>query len=62
MNSLRLLKPGGEIVLVSRVGADTGPRRVVEQSFTPITHLLGWRLEFPWARYARWVERRTGCV
>ena len=34
---LRVLKPGGEIVLVSRVGADKGPRRVVEKWLTPIT-------------------------
>lgn len=54
---VRVVKPGGEIVLVSRVGADKGLRRVFEQWFTPITRLLGWRLEFPWERYARWTER-----
>ncbi|HUB65020.1 MAG TPA: class I SAM-dependent methyltransferase [Methylocella sp.] len=60
---VRVLKPGGEIVLVSRVGADKGLRLAVEQSLTPITNLLGWRLEFPWERYARWVERRDDvCV
>ena len=41
---LRVLKPGGEIVLVSRVGADKGLRRVLEQQFTPLTRRLGWRL------------------
>jgi phosphatidylethanolamine/phosphatidyl-N-methylethanolamine N-methyltransferase len=56
----RVLKPGGEIVLVSRVGADMGFRRTFEQSFTPLTRWLGWRLEFPWARYARWVEGPHG--
>jgi phosphatidylethanolamine/phosphatidyl-N-methylethanolamine N-methyltransferase len=55
---VRILKPGGEIVLVSRVGADKGPRRVVEQWLTPITRFLGWRLEFPWGRYQRWVDGR----
>jgi phosphatidylethanolamine/phosphatidyl-N-methylethanolamine N-methyltransferase len=55
---MRVLKPGGEIVLISRVGADQGPRRVVEQALTPITRRIGWRLEFPWSRYARWVESR----
>jgi phosphatidylethanolamine/phosphatidyl-N-methylethanolamine N-methyltransferase len=54
---VRVLKPGGEIVLVSRVGADKGLRRLIEQRFTPITSKLGWRLEFPWARYQCWVER-----
>jgi phosphatidylethanolamine/phosphatidyl-N-methylethanolamine N-methyltransferase len=56
----RVLKPGGEIVLVSRVGAETGLRGVLEQSFAPITHQLGWRLEFPWSRYTDWVERHHG--
>jgi phosphatidylethanolamine/phosphatidyl-N-methylethanolamine N-methyltransferase len=57
---VRVLGPGGEIILVSRVGADKGLRRIVESAFTPLTNLLGWRLEFPWERYARWVERRDG--
>ncbi|MBO0734689.1 MAG: class I SAM-dependent methyltransferase [Methylocapsa sp.] len=55
---IRVLRPGGEIVLVSRIGADRGLRRVIEKRFTPITRRLGWRLEFPWARYASWAERK----
>jgi phosphatidylethanolamine/phosphatidyl-N-methylethanolamine N-methyltransferase len=55
---VRILKPGGEIVLVSRVGADKGLRRIIEQGLTPLTNLLGWRLEFPWSRYARWIDRQ----
>ncbi|HXW70405.1 MAG TPA: class I SAM-dependent methyltransferase [Methylocella sp.] len=54
---LRVLKPGGEIVLVSRVGADKGIRLAVERALTPLTSLMGWRLEFPFDRYLRWVER-----
>jgi len=53
---VRVLKPGGEIVLISRVGADVGLRRAVEQKFGALTRWLGWRLEFPWARYARWTQ------
>jgi phosphatidylethanolamine/phosphatidyl-N-methylethanolamine N-methyltransferase len=56
----RVLKPGGEIVLISRVGADMGLRRAVEQKFGSLTRWLGWRLEFPWARYARWTEAARG--
>src|SRR5215510_6182077 len=56
----RVLKPGGEIVLVSRVGADQGLRRVVEHCLTPMTHKLGWRLQFPWGRFVRWAERSQG--
>ena len=56
----RVLKPGGEIVLVSRVGAETGLRGAVEQCFAPLTHWLGWRLEFPFSRYENWAERPHG--
>ena len=56
----RVLKPGGEIVLVSRVGAEAGLRRAFEHWFTPMAHRLGWRTEFPWARFARWAERPHG--
>jgi phosphatidylethanolamine/phosphatidyl-N-methylethanolamine N-methyltransferase len=56
----RVLKPGGEIVLISRVGADAGLRRILEQWLTPLTGSLGWRLQFPWARYERWTERSHG--
>src|SRR5947199_10004000 len=56
----RVLKPGGEIVLVRRVGAVAGLRRAFEHWFAPMAHRLGWRTEFPWARFARWAERPHG--
>jgi phosphatidylethanolamine/phosphatidyl-N-methylethanolamine N-methyltransferase len=56
----RVLKPGGEIVLVSRVGAEAGMRRAIEKWFAPVTRPLGWRLQFPWARYERWAEGPHG--
>ena len=40
----RVLRPDGEIVLVSRVGAENGLRAAFEQSFAPLTQRLGWRL------------------
>jgi phosphatidylethanolamine/phosphatidyl-N-methylethanolamine N-methyltransferase len=55
----RVLRPGGEIILISRVGADNGLRAAFEQSFAPLTQRLGWRLEFPWSRYADWVAGAT---
>ena len=54
---VRVLKPGGEIVLLNRVGAEAGPRRAVERWLMPLVGRLGWRSEFPWARFDRWVER-----
>jgi phosphatidylethanolamine/phosphatidyl-N-methylethanolamine N-methyltransferase len=56
----RVLKPGGEIVLINRVGAEDGARRTLEHLFMPVTQKLGWRSEFPWARFAHWIERSDG--
>jgi phosphatidylethanolamine/phosphatidyl-N-methylethanolamine N-methyltransferase len=56
----RVLKPGGEIVLVSRVGAEAGLRRALEKWFAPAARKLGWRTEFSFQRYARWADRHAG--
>ena len=56
----RVLKPGGEIVLLSRVGAEAGLRRTLEQWVAPTARRLGWRTEFAWARYVRWAEQTHG--
>ncbi len=53
----RVLKPGGEIVLVNHIGAESGLRRAFEQWFAPMARRLGWRPEFPWARLKSWAER-----
>jgi phosphatidylethanolamine/phosphatidyl-N-methylethanolamine N-methyltransferase len=53
----RVLKPGGEIILVSRVGAEAGLRRALEHWFQPAARKLGWRTEFSFERYARWAEQ-----
>ena len=55
----RMLRLGGEMILLSRIGADTGLRHLVETILQPIVRRLGWRTEFPWDRFARWTERRT---
>jgi phosphatidylethanolamine/phosphatidyl-N-methylethanolamine N-methyltransferase len=56
----RVLKPGGEIVLVSRVGAEAGLRRSLEKWFAPAARKLGWRTEFSWQRYEQWADTRDG--
>jgi phosphatidylethanolamine/phosphatidyl-N-methylethanolamine N-methyltransferase len=53
----RVARPGGEIVLVNHIGAETGLRRAFERWFAPMARRLGWRPEFPWARLAQWAER-----
>ena len=56
----RVLRPGGEIVLMSRVGAEDGLRRTLEHWFSPVACRLGWRSEFAWQRYARWAAATPG--
>ncbi len=43
----RVLKPGGEIILVNHLGAEDGLRKVFEQGFSPLARRLGWSPEFP---------------
>jgi phosphatidylethanolamine/phosphatidyl-N-methylethanolamine N-methyltransferase len=56
----RVLRPGGEIILVNHIGAETGPRRVFEQGFAPLARRLGWCPEFRFGRLARWAECHGG--
>jgi phosphatidylethanolamine/phosphatidyl-N-methylethanolamine N-methyltransferase len=56
----RVLKPGGEIVLINHIGAETGLRCAFEQWFAPMARRLGWRPEFRWARLAGWAQRHGG--
>lgn len=56
----RVIKPGGEIILVNHIGAECGLRRVFELCFAPIARRLGWRPEFPFARLANWATRHGG--
>ncbi|MGY4303395.1 phosphatidylethanolamine/phosphatidyl-N-methylethanolamine N-methyltransferase [Bradyrhizobium sp. USDA 4369] len=57
---IRVLKPGGELILVNHIGAESGPRRMFELAFAPIARRLGWRPEFPWARLANWAAKHGG--
>jgi phosphatidylethanolamine/phosphatidyl-N-methylethanolamine N-methyltransferase len=56
----RVVKAGGEIVLLSRIGAESGLRRSLEHWFAPAARKLGWRTEFAWERYATWAARTPG--
>ena len=59
----RVIRPGGEIVLVNHIGAENGPRRVFEQCFAPVARKLGWRPEFSFKRLADWAARNGAvCV
>ena len=56
----RVLRPGGELILLSRVSADAGMRRFIEQRLQPVVRQLGWRTEFAWSRYAQWLAAAPG--
>jgi len=57
---VRVIRPGGEIVLVNHIGAEEGPRRVFELCFAPVARRLGWRPEFRFGRLADWAARHGG--
>ncbi|MGA8649706.1 MAG: class I SAM-dependent methyltransferase [Xanthobacteraceae bacterium] len=50
----RVVKPGGEIILVNHLGAEGGLRAAFERWFAPLARRLGWRPEFRWERLAQW--------
>jgi phosphatidylethanolamine/phosphatidyl-N-methylethanolamine N-methyltransferase len=57
---IRVLKPGGELILVNHIGAESGPRKLFELAFAPLARRLGWRPEFPWARLVNWAKGHGG--
>src|SRR5450631_4502409 len=56
----RVIKPGGEIVLINHIGAESGPRRLFETCFAPLARRLGWRVEFRFRTLADWAQRHGG--
>ena len=57
---VRVLKPGGEIILVNHLGAERGLRSTFERCFAPLARRLGWRPEFRWERLAQWAASNGG--
>ncbi len=55
----RVLKPGGEIVLVNHVGAERGPMAALEAWLGRRGAKLGWHPEFPWAVIGDWIASRS---
>jgi phosphatidylethanolamine/phosphatidyl-N-methylethanolamine N-methyltransferase len=55
----RVVRPGGEIILVNHIGAERGPRACFEAGFAPIARRLGWRPEFRFARLTDWAARNA---
>ena len=57
---IRVLKSGGQLILVNHIGAEAGPRRLFELAFAPLGRRLGWRQEFPWGRLVNWAAGHKG--
>ena len=55
---LRVVRPGGEVVLVNHISADKGARAAFERWLGRQTKYLGWRPEFPWERIGDWCAAR----
>jgi len=52
----RVLKPGGEIVLVNHIGAEKGVIAAFERAVAPLAKRVGWRSEFQLGRIRAWAE------
>src|ERR1700759_1421114 len=57
----RVLRPGGELIILTRVSADAGMRRFIERTLQPVVTRLGFRTaDFAWSRYAKWLAGAHG--
>jgi phosphatidylethanolamine/phosphatidyl-N-methylethanolamine N-methyltransferase len=54
----RVVKPGGEIVLVNHVGATGGPIAWIEAWLDRHSAELGWNVQFPWSILGDWIASR----
>lgn len=55
---VRVVRPGGEIVLINHISAHEGARAAFEKWLARQTRHLGWRPEFPWERMRDWCDAR----
>jgi phosphatidylethanolamine/phosphatidyl-N-methylethanolamine N-methyltransferase len=54
----RVLRPGGEIVVASKLGDDTGLVPRIEDMVAPLARKVGWSSDFKLSRLSRWAARR----
>jgi phosphatidylethanolamine/phosphatidyl-N-methylethanolamine N-methyltransferase len=54
----RVLKPGGEIAIVSRFGAESGPQAAFERLIAPLMKRVGWSSSFKVSRVGNWAKAR----
>lgn len=56
--AMRVLRPGGDIVIASRLGADGGVQAQAEAAIAPLVRAVGWSSTFKLSRVRAWAERR----
>jgi phosphatidylethanolamine/phosphatidyl-N-methylethanolamine N-methyltransferase len=54
----RVLKPGGEIVIASRFGAEGGLQAAFENAIAPLVKKVGWSSSFKVSRVDAWAKAR----
>ncbi len=54
----RVTRPGGEIVIASKLGDGRGIQGAIEEVVAPLVHRVGWSSAFRISRIAEWAERR----
>jgi phosphatidylethanolamine/phosphatidyl-N-methylethanolamine N-methyltransferase len=54
----RVLKPGGEIAIVSRFGAEAGLQAAFERLIAPLMKRVGWSSSFKVSRVGNWAKAR----
>jgi phosphatidylethanolamine/phosphatidyl-N-methylethanolamine N-methyltransferase len=56
----RVLKPGGEIVIASKLGRDAGLWARIEEAVDPVAKTIGWSSAFKISRIEAWARRHGG--
>lgn len=54
----RVPRPGGEIILASKLGTGVGLQGAIEEAVAPLVRHIGWSSAFRIARITAWAERR----
>lgn len=52
----RVVRPGGEIIVASRLGAEAGMQAAVEQAIAPLVKKVGWSSTFRLSRLEAWAR------
>jgi phosphatidylethanolamine/phosphatidyl-N-methylethanolamine N-methyltransferase len=53
---VRVVKLGGEIILVNHIGSGQGPIAWIESALAKCSAQLGWRPEFAWSVLGDWID------